>query len=89
VKVDIFDDKFSVGHLLLGIVSGADPRAAVAFIGYELVEHLYKNRKGSEESQTKFIGDIIEFFVGVGIGAMLQASQWLAWLTKALGALPS
>ena len=69
MRVEVFDDWFSVGHLLLGASSLFLPWVLALFLGYELVEFCYKRRR-KREKIGEFIGDLIEFLVGAGIAGL-------------------
>jgi len=75
MKVEMFDDRFSVIHLIYGIAIGfTDSKtiALVCFVLYtifQLIEHMYKYNKEPSEN---FIGDIIEFVFGIGVGYLLS-----------------
>ena len=69
MRVEVFDDWFSIGHLLLGASAIFLPWVMAIFLGYELVEFCYKREKKGE-SVGEFIGDLIEFLVGAGIAGL-------------------
>jgi len=64
MQVEIFDDVFSLGHLILGILSYFHVGFFVLFVFYELVEFCYKYSR-KRETPANFIGDLCEFFVGL------------------------
>ena len=66
MKIDVFDDLFSIGHLILGAVTYFIPLIAWIFIVYEIIEfHIKKVRK--EETVKEFLGDLYEFMFGIAI----------------------
>ena len=66
MKVEVFDDYQSIGHFLLGISSVFIPQIFYFFLAYELIEFCLKKGKKREKARN-FIGDLSEFFMGVGI----------------------
>jgi len=76
LRAVVFDDLFSIGHVVLGFVAAFIPFLRVAsvmvFLLYELVEFMYRNRRGGvPEPIENFVGDILEFFLGLGFGAVV------------------
>lgn len=76
MKVEVFDDLHSLGHLILGFLTAIIPFLRVAivmlFILYEIVEFMYKyGVKKKREPVENFIGDILEYFLGLGFGAVV------------------
>ena len=69
MRVEVFDDWKSLGHLLLGASAIFIPLFMAIFFGYEIVEFCYK-RKKRREKIGEFIGDLMEFLVGAGISAL-------------------
>ena len=69
MRVEVFDDWRSLGHLLLGAAATSLPLIVPLFLGYELIEFCYK-RKRRREKIGEFIGDLIEFLVGAGIAGL-------------------
>ena len=69
MKVEVFDDYQSIGHFLLGVSSVFIPQIFYFFLAYELIEFCLKKKKKREKTQD-FIGDLFEFFLGVGITAL-------------------
>lgn len=73
MRVEVFDDKFSIGHFLLGLVAGVlshfTPQlvllAFLTFLGYELVEFIVKYPR---EKAQFFIGDLLEYTLGFTLG---------------------
>jgi len=71
MKIVVFDDKFSIGHFILGLLFPLFPSTFIVFFFFEFVEHLYKNRQGKvRESSAAFAGDITEFLLGVAFAFM-------------------
>ena len=70
MKVEVFDDWQSLGHLLLGASSLFLPWVLAIFLGYELVEFCYKRRK-KREKIGEFIGDLMEFLAGAGLAGLV------------------
>ena len=66
MKVEVFDDYQSIGHFLLGISSVFIPPIFYFFLAYELIEFCFKKGRKREKARN-FIGDLFEFFMGVGI----------------------
>lgn len=66
-EVVLFDDWFSIGHFILGFLTFFSSKFAWIFIFYELIEFLYKK----EEKAKNFVGDLIEFFLGIAFGCLL------------------
>ena len=69
MRVEVFDDYQSIGHFLLGVSSVFIPQIFYFFLAYELIEFCLKKKKKREKAQN-FIGDMLEFFLGVGITAL-------------------
>jgi len=65
-RVTIFDDLFSIGHLVFGILCGLLGLTAawILYTVYELVEYVRK--------RDTIAGDLFEFLVGYAVGAMLR-----------------
>ena len=72
MRVEMFDDCFSVGHALLGAASIMLPPLSVMFFGYELIEFCIK-RKKKKEKASEFVGDLFEFLIGAGLAALFTA----------------
>jgi len=62
MKIEVFDDWYSIGHLIVGVFSYFFVPIFVVFLFYELVEKMFKERK---EKVSTFLGDLCEFFIGV------------------------
>lgn len=45
MKLEVFDDKKSLGHTIAGVMSFFLPVVFIVFIFYEIVEHIYKAGK--------------------------------------------
>jgi len=77
MKVELFDDKFSLLHLLFGVAIGFSSlknfvlTCFVLYMIFQMVEHMYKYGKETSES---FIGDLVEFIFGVGVGYLLAVT---------------
>ena len=69
MKVEVFDDYPSIGHFLLGVSSLFIPQIFYFFFAYELIEFCFKKKKKREKTRD-FIGDLFEFFMGVGVTAL-------------------
>jgi len=63
MKLEVFDDKLSLLHLLAGALSYFIPVIFILFIFYEIIEHVYKHK---QEKEVNFLGDIVEFLFGLG-----------------------
>ena len=81
MKVEVFDDGWSMGHALLGALSIAFPPLAIVFFGYELISFCVKRKKRGEkvscfakgETIRQFVGDLFEFLIGAGLAALFTA----------------
>ena len=69
MKVEVFDDYQSIGHFLLGISSVFIPQIFYFFLAYELIEFCIKKGRKREKARN-FIGDLLEFLMGVGITSL-------------------
>jgi len=69
MKAEVFDDYQSIGHFLLGISSVFIPPIFYFFLAYELIEFCLKKGKKREKARN-FIGDLLEFFMGLGIACL-------------------
>ena len=72
MKVEVFDDGWSIGHALLGALSIALPPLAIIFFGYELITFCAKRKKRGERVR-QFVGDLFEFLIGAGLAALFTA----------------
>jgi len=63
MKVELFDDFFSIGHTLLGILAYFHISFFIIFLFYELIEFCYKYGR-KEETLANFVGDLCEFIIG-------------------------
>jgi len=70
MRVEVFDDHQSIGHFLLGVSSVFIPQIFYIFLAYELIEFCLKKGKKREKARN-FIGDLLEFFMGSGIGGLV------------------
>lgn len=64
MRVYVFDDKMSLLHLPVGVLSYFFPVLLVVFFGYEFVEFMFKSPK---EKAANFCGDLLEFMLGVSL----------------------
>ena len=64
MKVEIFDDWFSIGHFLLGGFAVLTPAAFIFYLFYQFLEFCWK-RPRREEKVENFLGDLCEFFLGL------------------------
>lgn len=71
MKVEIFDDLFSIGHVILGVIALFVTWIVIVYVAYQIIEFCMK--KGREPA-INMVGDIVEFFFGVGTSAMLMKS---------------
>ena len=72
MRVELFDDYFSIGHALLGAASIIAPALSVIFFGYELITFCIKRKKKKERAR-EFVGDLFEFLAGAGLAALFTA----------------
>ena len=72
MRVELFDDYFSVGHALLGAASIMLPAMSIIFFGYELITFCLKRKKRGEKVG-EFVGDLFEFLSGAGLAALVIA----------------
>ncbi|RLG47589.1 MAG: hypothetical protein DRN90_04760 [Thermoproteota archaeon] len=70
VKVEIFDDRWSIGHLLLGALAIEFPFVFAFFVLYEVIEFCYKYKR-KQETVECFVGDLLEFMLGLGYGYVI------------------
>jgi hypothetical protein len=70
LKVEIFDDWFSIGHLLLGGFAVLTPAAFILYLFYQFVEFCWK-RPRKEEVVENFLGDLTEFFLGLAFTVLV------------------
>jgi len=65
MKIEIFDDKFSIGHFVLGALTPLYPKVFLIFLFYEMIEFIYKHKfKKKREKVANFLGDLTEYFWG-------------------------
>ncbi len=74
MQITIFDDKKSLIHFALGLISPFIPLLIVIFVIYEFLEYSFSNC----ETMECFIGDIAEFslgylIAGAGISLLMRA----------------
>jgi len=70
LKVEVFDDWFSLGHFVLGALTPLSLLFFVAYFFYQLIEFFYKYPR-KEEKIGNFVGDLIEFLMGVSFSALI------------------
>jgi len=70
MKVELYDDFFSIGHTLLGILAYFHISFFIIFLFYELIEFCYKYGR-KEETPANFVGDLCEFFIGYSFISLL------------------
>lgn len=63
--IDVFDDKLSIFHFVLGILAYFYPVFFIVFLFYELIEHLYIGRRDH------FFGDLTELIYGFAFTRLL------------------
>lgn len=66
MKIEVFDDWFSVGHLFLGGLAFLTPSAFIFFLTYQFVEFCVKHSR-KEETVENFLGDLCEFLLGLAL----------------------
>jgi hypothetical protein len=82
MRVEVFDDKFSLIHFLLGLaITLANVKTAVLacfifYVMFEILEHFYKY---PSETHEHFLGDIIEFMFGAGFGYIVSMLYRIAY----------
>ena len=64
MRVEVWDDKFSIGHTILGAIAYFLPVVWAIFLAYEVIEFAYKRRR-RKEPPANFIGDLLEFAFGM------------------------
>jgi len=69
--IEIFDDKPSLFHFFVGVLTFYFPFLLVVFFFYELLEFVYRYRKRHPEKLKCFIGDLIEYLTGVSFICLL------------------
>lgn len=69
MQIEIFDDKSSFVHFACGVLSYFFPFIFVIFIFYEIIEYKIVNEK-----EANFLGDIVEFLIGLGITSLIMSS---------------
>ena len=70
MRAEVFDDWQSIGHFLLGVSSVFIPYFFFGFLAYEIIEFCFKKGRKREKARN-FIGDLLEFFMGVGIACLI------------------
>jgi len=72
MEIEVFDDLFSLGHLIFGVLTVIFPIFFLLFFVYELLEFIYKYPR-KREGVRDFIGDLFEFLVGVAFAELFLA----------------
>jgi len=70
LKAEVFDDRLSLVHPVFGFLTFFFRPLFFVFVGYELVEFAYRYRKRGE-GPAEFVGDLLEFMVGLGLACLL------------------
>ena len=73
MNVEILDDKFSFGHIALGALTYFAHWLFIVFLFYEIIEFIWKYGHDKKEKPANFIGDLMEYFLGLG---MIQILIW-------------
>ena len=73
MQVNVFNDWFSLGHLVLGLLTPVSLLFFLGFLLYELVEFMYKKPKGKEKVED-FLGDLFEFMFGAGFSTLFLSA---------------
>jgi|Deesub1362A_J573_1020465.scaffolds.fasta_scaffold00330_95 hypothetical protein len=76
--INVFDDRYSLVHILIGIATSFSIFWFVVYIFYQIVEFTYKNKDGVEKEPVgNFVGDIFEFFAGYSFMSLgLEVMGW-------------
>jgi len=72
MDIAVFDDFWSLGHFVIGLLTAIFPVAFILFFAYELLEFIYKFPR-KEENIKNFVGDLFEFLIGVAFAKMFLA----------------
>lgn len=68
MRIEVYDDINSIVHTILGFITlPIGLWVYVIFSAYELIEYLVKHNETIED----FIGDIMEYFIGVAIFSLI------------------
>ncbi|MBE8539418.1 hypothetical protein [Geoglobus acetivorans] len=67
MMLDVFDDRLSLMHIVVGALSFFYQVFFVVFVFYEVVEHIYL---AGREKEANFLGDFVEFLFGLGAAAL-------------------
>ncbi|WP_456478119.1 hypothetical protein [Geoglobus ahangari] len=68
MMLNVFDDKLSLMHIVVGVLSFFNQIFFVIFVFYEIGEHIYLDGK---EKEANFLGDFVEFLFGLGAVALI------------------
>lgn len=71
MQIVVFDDRNSLAHVILGILTTLWLGFFIIFVFYELIEFCYKYAR-KEETPAHFIGDLAEYFIGYSLIKLLQ-----------------
>ena len=71
MRVEVFDDRKSVLHFILGFIPFFRPAIFIGFLAYELVELASK-----KEKVKYFLGDLLEYSLGFTFGSLLLDVFW-------------
>lgn len=64
MRVELFDDRYSLFHVPCGMIAYWVPAFFVIYIFYQVIEFAYKKTHGKEEAR-HYVGDLFEFMAGV------------------------
>lgn len=67
LRVEVFDDLYSLFHVVCGAIASFFWPVVILFFIYELIEFCVKKREGKEN----YVGDILEFSLGMVFGNSL------------------
>jgi len=65
--VEVFDDWYSIGHAIAGVLVPLFWPLAIIFFAYELIEFCFKRK----EKKADYVGDILEFSFGSLVGSCI------------------
>ncbi len=74
MRVEVFDDWYSVGHAIAGLFAPVFWPLVIVFFAYELIEFCLKKK----ERKADYVGDILEFSFGSLVGSCLV--QFVSYL---------
>ncbi len=72
MEIEVFDDKVSVLHFIAGLFTCVYPVIFILFLFYELIEFMYRYRKRRGERVKKFIGDLVEYLLGLSMFSLVS-----------------